>query len=177
MKTDFTTTLVVDKTPAEVFNAINNPLAWWSEEIKGRTAQLNDEFDYHFEDIHRCRVRIIELIPDQKVVWHVLDNYFKAGIFEDASHQSPEIEMAEDKTEWKDTRINFEISEVENKTYLRFTHFGLVPEYECFEVCSNGWTHYIRQSLFGLITTGKGEPNSSGKPMTSDEEKFHSTES
>lgn len=169
---DFTTTLLVDQSPKEVFNAINNPHAWWSEEIEGSTDKLNDEFNYHFEDIHRCQLKVTELIPDQKVVWLVLDNYFKPGIFEDASHK-PASEFTNDKSEWKSTKISFEISKKENKTQVRFTHLGLVPEYECFEVCSNGWTHYIRQSLFGLITTGKGQPNSTGTPMTADEEKFH----
>jgi hypothetical protein len=178
MKTsDFTTTILVDQTPQEVFNAITNPRAWWSEEIEGNTDKLNDEFNYHFEDIHRCRLKVIELIPDQKLVWYVMDNYFKPGIFEDASHHSPAGEFANDKSEWKDTKIAFEISKKENKTQLRFTHIGLVPEYECFKVCSNGWTHYIRESLFHLITTGKGKPNSTGTPMTADEEKFHAAAS
>jgi hypothetical protein len=170
---DFTTTVLVDQSPAEVFNAIITPRAWWSEEIEGSTDQLNDEFHYHFEDIHRCRLKVIELIPGQKIVWHVSDNYFKPGIFEGASQQSPGIDLTNDKSEWKDTKITFEISEKENRTQLLFTHLGLVPEYECFEVCSNGWTHYVRTSLFGLITTGKGMPNSTGAPMTEDEEKFH----
>jgi hypothetical protein len=51
---------------------------------------------------------------------------------------------------------------------------NLVPEYECFDVCSNGWNHYIHESLKGLIVTGKGQPNSTDNPMTTDEEKFHS---
>jgi len=42
---------------------------------------------------------------------------------------------------------------------LTFTHVGLVPEYECFEVCSDGWGTYVGQSLRALITTGKGMPN------------------
>jgi hypothetical protein len=170
---NFTTTIIVDQSPQQVFNAINNPRAWWSEEIEGNTNQLNDQFNYHFEDIHRCKIEITQLIPDQKVVWLVLDNYFKPGIFEEASHPSPGIELMNDKAEWVDTKIVFEIEEKENKTQLRFTHLGLTPQYECFEVCSNGWTHYIRQSLFKLITTGKGLPNSTGAPMTTDEEKFH----
>ena len=170
---DYKTTILMNQDPATVFNAINNPRAWWSEEIEGSIARLNDEFNYHFEDIHRCRIKIIELIPDQKVVWLVLDNYFKPGIFEDASNQTFGNGFTNEKSEWKDTKISFEIFQKENKTQLQFTHLGLVPEYECYEVCSNGWTHYIRQSLFGLITTGKGQPNSTGTPMTTDEEKFH----
>ena len=187
---DFTTTILVDQTPKEVFNAITNPRAWWSEEIEGSTDKLNDEFNYHFEDIHRCSLKITELIPDQKLVWLVLDNYFKPGMFEDTAKLMSErdtkrqnttsgsssdaaIELVTGKAEWVGTKISFEISKKENKTQLRFTHIGLVPEYECFEVCVNGWTHYIRESLFQLITTGKGQPNSTGAPMTVDEEKFH----
>ena len=170
---DFTTTIVVDQSPKEVFNAINNPRAWWSEEIEGSTVNLNDEFNYHFEDIHRCSLKVIELVPDQKVVWLVMENYFKPGIFEDAPNHLPDNGFTNDKSEWIDTKISFEIFEKDNKTQMRFTHLGLVPEYECFNICSNGWNHYIRKSLFNLITTGQGQPNSTGTPMTTDEEKFH----
>ena len=173
---DFTTTILVDQSPKEVFIAVNDPRAWWSEEIEGTTNKLNEEFNYHFEDIHRCRLKVVEMIPDKKVVWHVLSNYFKPGIFNDAGHQKPGSEFANDKAEWTDTKIVFEISKKDNKTQLRFTHLGLVPENECFEVCVNAWTHYIQQSLFALITTGKGEPNSTGTPMTADEEKFHAAD-
>ena len=164
---DFTTTILVDQTPKEAFNAINNVRGWWSEEIEGNTEKLNDEFKYHFEDIHRCRVKLIEVVPEQKVVWHVVDNYFKPGIF-NANGVSTQNE-----TEWVNTKISFEISRTDNKTQVRFTHFGLVPEYECFEACSSGWTHYVRESLVALIATGTGQPNSSGKPMTADEKKLH----
>jgi hypothetical protein len=172
---DFTTTILVDQTPKEAFNAINNPRGWWSEEIEGSTDKLNDEFKYHFEDIHRCQMKLIEVIADKKVVWLVMDNYFKPGIFDEASqHLSGNDGFTNDKSEWTGTKISFEISKKDNKTQIRFTHLGLVPEYECFDVCSNGWTHYIRESLLSLITTGKGQPNSTGTPRTTDEEKFHS---
>ena len=175
MKSDFTTTLLVDQSPKEVFNAINNVRGWWSEEIEGPTARLNDVFNYHFEDIHRCQIKVIEVILDKKVVWLVMDNYFKAGIFNDASNHLPSSDtLHSDKAEWTDTTISFEISKKDDKTQVRFTHLGLVPEYECFDVCSNGWNHYIQQSLLSLITTGKGEPNSTGNAKTTDEEKFQS---
>lgn len=43
---DFNTSFSVDKTPKEVFNAVNNVRGWWSERIDGVTSQLNDEFTY-----------------------------------------------------------------------------------------------------------------------------------
>ena len=160
MKTaDFNTTILVDQTPKEAFDAINNVRGWWSEEIEGGTEKLNDEFKYHYEDLHRSQMKLIEVIPDKKVIWLVKDNYFK---------------FTKDKSEWTGTKISFEISKKDNKTQIRVTHLGLVPEYECFDVCSNSWTYYMRESLLSLITTGKGQPNSTGNPMTSDEEKFHS---
>jgi hypothetical protein len=165
---DFTTTILVDQAPKEAFNSINNPRGWWSEEIEGSTDQLNDEFKYHFEDIHRCQLKVIEIIPDKKVVWLVQHNYFKPGIFNNDNG------FANDKSEWTDTKISFEISEKDNKTQVRFTHLGLVPEHECFDTCSSGWTYYIRESLFRLITTGKGQPNSTGNPMTVEEERIKS---
>ena len=156
---NFTTTLMVDQTPEEVFNAINNPRGWWTEEIEGSTEKLNDEFNYHYEDVHRCKMKIIEFIPNEKVVWLVLDNYFK---------------FTKDKSEWTGTKIIFEISEKDGKTQIHFTHLGLVPEYECYEVCRDGWTNYLHNSLRSLITTGKGQPNSTGKPKTEDEKKLGS---
>lgn len=154
---DFTTTLIVDQSPEEVFNAITNVRGWWSEQIDGNTAQLNDVFDYHYEDIHRCKVKLIEVIPNQKIVWLVEQNYFK---------------FTEDKTEWTDTKPTFEISEKNGKTALRFTHVGLVPDYECFDICRDSWTNYIQNSLKKLITTGKGMPNGKDKPQTENEKKL-----
>jgi len=140
---DYSTSFQVDQTPTEVFTAINNPRGWWSESIEGITDQLNSIYIYHYKDVHLCRIKITELIPEQKVVWHVLDNYFN---------------FTKDKSEWKNTKLIFEITKKGKKTELHFTHQGLVPEYECFEVCNEAWTHFIKDSLRGLIMTGKGQP-------------------
>src|SRR5690349_9137825 len=66
--TDFTTTLLLDQSAEAVFNAVNNPRAWWSEEIEGNTNKVNDIFNYHFEDIHRCTIKVIASVPGKKVV-------------------------------------------------------------------------------------------------------------
>ena len=141
---DFGTSFSVDQSPDQVFKAINYVRGWWSEEIEGGTDKLGDEFTYHYQDVHRCKITITELIPAKKVVWRVLDNYFN---------------FIEDQSEWKGTEIRFEISRKDNQTEVRFAHLGLVPEDECFNVCSNAWGSYINGSLRSLITTGKGKPN------------------
>ena len=141
---DFTTTILVDKTPKEAFDAINNVRGWWSERVEGGTNQLNDEFTYQRWDVHKCTMKLIEVVQDKKVVWLVMDNYFN---------------FTKDQTEWTGTKIEFEISEKENQTEVHFTHWGLVPSFECFDICFDAWSGYINNSLHSLITTGKGQPN------------------
>lgn len=145
---DYTTTLTVDQTPEDAFEAIKNVRGWWSEEIEGHADKVGDELTYHYQDVHRCKMRLVEAIPYKKVAWLVVDNYFN---------------FTEDKREWKDTKIIFEISKKGDKSEIRFTHLGLVPQYECFNVCSNAWGSYINGSLLSLIATGKGKPNQKEK--------------
>ena len=145
---NFTTALVVDQTPEEVFNAINNVRGWWSEDIEGGTRKLNDEFTYHYKDVHISKMKLIEVIPNKKIVWLVMDNHFN---------------FTKDKSEWKGNKIIFEISEKDNKTQLQFTQLGLAPEYECFNICRDARSNYIKNSLRSLITTGKGQPNPKDK--------------
>jgi len=141
---DFTTTLMVDQTPKEVYNAINNVRGWWSENIEGDTDKLNGEFIYRYKDVHYSKIKVIELIPYQKIVWQVLDNYFK---------------FTKDEREWIGTKVVIDILRKGDQTEIRFTHQGLVPQYECYEVCREAWTNYVSDSLSNLITTGKGQPN------------------
>jgi Activator of Hsp90 ATPase homolog 1-like protein len=143
-QTDFTSTILVSETPATVFNAVKNFRAWWSEEIKGHTDVLNETFFYHFKEVHLCRIKLIELSPDRKLVYEVVANEFS---------------FVKDKTEWVGTQLIFDISQEAGKTKIVFTHKGLVPGYECYNVCHDAWTSYIQGSLNNLITTGKGKPN------------------
>ncbi len=157
MNQNYTTTFTVDQSPQDVFAAVTNVRGWWSEEVEGGTEKLNDEFDYHFQDIHRCKMRLTEVVPGKKVVWLVLENYFN---------------FIQDQSEWVNTEVIFEIAEKDGKTELHFTHEGLVPAYECFEICSDAWGTYINGSLRDLITTGKGKPNAKDRPTTEAEKEM-----
>jgi hypothetical protein len=151
---NYTTTFLVDQSPKEAFDAITNVRGWWSENVEGGTAKLDDVFEYHYKDLHRCTMKLIEVVPGQKMVWLVLDNYFN---------------FTTDKTEWIGTKVSFEISRKDNKTQVVFTHIGLVPDYECYDICFDAWTGYINGSLRNLIETGKGQPNSYIAPQLEDQ--------
>lgn len=141
---NFTTTLIVNATPETVFAAINDVRGWWSEDIEGSTDTAGEAFDYHFKELHRCRIRVAELLPGKKVVWHVESNHFS---------------FTKHPAEWAGTDIVFEIGREGNDTKLVFTHRGLTPDHECFNVCHDAWTGFIQESLRNRILTDKGQPN------------------
>ena len=116
----FSTTILVDQTPEEVFNAINNVSAWWFGEIEGNSEKLNDEFTYKYETMHYSKQRVTEFIPYKRIVWLVTES---------------SLNFIEDKNEWTGTKIIFDISQKDNKTQIRFTHEGLVPKNKCYNEC------------------------------------------
>jgi len=49
---------------------------WWSENIEGSADTLGDEFSYRYKNVHRCKMKLIEVVPHNKLVWLVVDNNF-----------------------------------------------------------------------------------------------------
>ena len=142
-KNNFTVSILVDKTPKEAFDAINNVTGWWTENTTGKTNKQNDEFEVRFGDVHYSKQKLIEVIPDKRVVWLIEDS---------------KLNFIKDKSEWTGTKVVFDISKEGDKTKVTFTHEGLVPEIECYDACSNAWNEYIVDSLKKLISSGNGKP-------------------
>ena len=145
---NFTTTLLVDQTPTEVFDAIKNARGWWSglhaEEFKGDSDKINDEFTFRAGNgAHYTKQKLVELIPGKKITWLVTDS---------------KLTFAENQNEWTGTKISFDISKENNKTRIVFTHVGLVPQFECYNACAPAWTQYIQERLLlSLMMNGKAE--------------------
>lgn len=138
---NFTLTLFTEQTPEKVYQAINNVRGWWSgyysEEIIGDTEKLNDEFSFRAGGgAHYTRHKLVEVVPNKKVVWLTTDSDFS---------------YIEKKDEWTETKVIFEISKAGNKTQLVFTHEGLTPEIECYESCAPSWTMYLQNKLLAMI--------------------------
>ena len=143
-KKDYSITFLFDQPAADVFQAICNVRGWWSQTVKGRSQKLNDSFVYEHKPYHRSKQRVIEVVPDKKIVWLVTES---------------NIYFVEDPNEWLDTEISFVLSKQKSKTKLVFTHHGLTSQKACFENCAKGWDYYLEESLARLITTGKGRPD------------------
>lgn len=138
-------TLEFDEAPEQVFDAVIDVRGWWSKNIDGPTSAEGDEYLYEVPGVHRCRMRVTEVVPHERVVWFVVDNTFS---------------FVQDQEEWDGTQVRFDISSrSDGKTVLRFEHVGLKPEFECYEICHKSWLFYVEHSLRQLITTGSGMPN------------------
>lgn len=147
---DYTLTITVNAKAKTAFDNINSVTKWWTENLEGNSKKLDDEFTVHFGEVHVSTQKIIELIPDKKVVWLVTDC---------------KLNFIKDQREWTGTKISFEILERTGKTQIRFTHIGLNAGIECYGDCSNAWAHYINNSLLSLINTGMGAPGTPEKPF------------
>lgn len=142
-KQNYMATIEVSQSANEAFKSINKVTEWWMENLEGNSEKLNDIFTVDFGDKNFVTHKLIEVIPNKKVVWLVTDCY---------------LSWFNDKTEWTNTKMSFEISTTENGSQIKFTHIGLVPGIECYDMCVKGWDQYIKDSLLKLITEGEGQP-------------------
>lgn len=143
-KSDLSIRFTVPHTPQEVFAAINQVDRWWSAGIQGSSARVGDEFSYRHKGLHWSKQKVTEMVENRRVVWHVTDG---------------ELTFVQDRGEWKDTEIVFEISRKGDATEVMLTHVGLTPNVECFQACNRGWSHYFGESLRQLILSGAGSPD------------------
>lgn len=140
---NFTTTLQVNKSATDVFNTVMNVRSWWSglygEEFEGTSDKINDEFIFRAgEGMHYSRQKLVELEPNKRIVWLVTDS---------------KLDFLNNKSEWTNTTISFDITEKDENTLVQFTHTGLVPEIECYSSCAPTWTKYIQQQLLHLLSS------------------------
>jgi hypothetical protein len=143
IQTDYHATIMVNVPPLQATEAINQVKLWWTENTEGSTNKLNDLFKVTFGETF-SRFKITEMIPGEKINWLVLDC---------------NLHWMNNKKEWKDMNILWEISSSNNSTRIDMTHIGLGPGIECFEDCTKGWNHYVKESLYKLIMEGKGVPD------------------
>jgi len=144
-KQSYSATIDVALSPKEVFTRLNAVSKWWAvvagevvSEFEGLSTNLGDEFTMGFGDMHYSKQKLIEVIPDKKVVWLVTESKLNW--------------LEKNKEEWTNMEMVFEISPKGDLTELKFTHEGLVPEQECYSNCSRSWDMFIKDKLYNFMT-------------------------
>ncbi len=138
---NFSTSILVEQSPAAAYKTILNVSAWWSglyeESFEGSSEKLGDEFSFLAGGgVHYTKQKLVELVPNKKAVWLVTE---------------ANLSFVDKTDEWKGTKISFEISQEAGKTKIVFTHIGLVPEFECYDSCAPAWTQYMQERLVDAI--------------------------
>jgi uncharacterized protein YndB with AHSA1/START domain len=138
-KKNFTATIELEKSSRDVFKAITTDVSkWWGgKDFKGSSTKLNDEFTIIHEDIHYSKQKLIEVIPNKKIVWLVTESKLNW--------------LEKDKYEWTNTKMIFQIIPNGGITSVKFIHEGLVPEKECYSRCEQGWNMVIKERLFNCV--------------------------
>ena len=136
----YTATIEVAKSPKDVFNHINDVSKWWSKDFEGNSTKLNDEFIICHPDRHYSKQKLVEVIPDKKMVWLVTESKLNW--------------LEKDKHEWTNTKMIFEITSKGEKTVFPLLTKGLFPKKSVMK-CAQGWNMVIKDWLFNLCKTYK----------------------
>lgn len=116
---------------------------WWNKASTGSAQEVGDRFRVDFGSTW-VDFKVVEAAPNRRLVWHV---------------ENCHLHWLENKTEWKDTEVVWEIAGVNGVTEVKMTHVGLTPEVECFGACEAGWNFHVGKSLLKLLTEGHGLPD------------------
>jgi len=117
---------------------------WWTQDCTGETA-VGDTLHFRFGRTSKG-MRIERLEPGREVHWL-------------CTHAHIAADRLARRDEWVGTRIIFRLTSTgDGRTRLDFEHIGLVPEMECYDLCSGGWDYYL-PSLRQFAETGRGRPH------------------
>ena len=140
---DYTASIEVAASAKAAFDGINSVSKWWVTNTDGNSEKLGDVFSVRWNGPF-VTFKISESVPEKSVVWDVTDC---------------DLPFLKDTKEWVGTKVVFDIAPKGNATDITLTHVGLAPELECYGGCVKGWDQYFKDSLFKLITDGKGQPS------------------
>ena len=140
---DYSASVTANIPAQEATERINRVADWWTANFTGDSGEAGDAFTVRFGETF-VDFAVVELVPAKRIVWRVTDC---------------NLHFIEDKKEWRDTHVVFDISSDGPVTTVRMSHAGLVPEVECYEVCRKGWNFCITESLQKLLTENQGIPD------------------
>jgi len=131
--TTYTVEIEFAKSPDEVFSHLIQLSKWWPEEFVGDNIKLNTEFVLKTGDGHYSKNKVIEFVPNKKIVWLTTESLRNV-----------------DNYDWTGTKFIFELTPKATNTQLAFTYDGVVLENEqdkLTQICD----FCIKNSLYNFI--------------------------
>jgi uncharacterized protein YndB with AHSA1/START domain len=112
---------------------------WWTTNTQGESkvgGTLKFRFSAGGNDIGGFEMKVLDLQPNARVLWQVLDG----------------------PAEWIDTKISFELKQEGDYSIIVFNHQGWKEPVEFMHHCSTKWAIFL-MSMKSLLETGKGAPS------------------
>lgn len=135
----YTVEIELEKSLNDVFSHIIDLSKWWPEEFQGESIKLNTEFIFHTGDGHYSKNKVVEFVPNKKIVWLTTESIRKTDNFD-----------------WTGTKFIFELTPKGDHTLLIFTYDGIVLDNESdrlAQICDIT----IKDMFYNFITNGKGK--------------------
>lgn len=149
---NYSRTLLTQATAHEAYAALTTGFSNWWTTPEGLIRQVGDRAKFTFPPgVSYWTFEAVKLVQNQHVELACIDAFHKH------EGQPEAIE-----TEWRHSRLVWQIKTIKNKTHLHMEHHGLVPGLLCYEICEAGWDHFFGQSLQMYLDTGKGLPHIAG---------------
>jgi len=138
--------LLIAARPSQVYRALTTPdglRGWWTQDCDIGT-RIGEALTFRFGLTFKV-MQIEDLQPNTSVRWRCIDAHL----------QLPGLKLT---NEWIGTTIAFELEQTApRQTRLKVEHIGLVPEFECYDFCTQGWQQFLG-SLEAYAVTGTGMP-------------------
>ncbi len=144
---DYSSSITENIRAQEATGRISRVADWWSASFTGASDKVGDTFTVRWSDTF-VDFAVVDIVPSKKIIWRVTDC---------------NLPFIEDKKEWEDTQVVFDISSDGPATTVTMTHAGLVPGIECYNTCKKGWDFYILESLKNLLKENRGFPDMRGR--------------
>jgi hypothetical protein len=135
----YTVEIEIAKSLNDVFNHVIDVSKWWPEDFEGTSIKLDTEFIFSTGDSHYSKNKVIEFVPNKKLVWVTTESRRKTDNFD-----------------WTGTKMIFELIPQEDTTMLQFTYDGVVLENEwdrLVQICDMT----IKELFYNFIINGKGK--------------------
>jgi hypothetical protein len=136
---NYTVEIEVAKSPDDVFNHVISLSKWWPEEFEGENIKLNTEFIFKTGDMHYSKNKVVEFVPNKKIVWLTTGSRRRTDDFD-----------------WTGTKFIFELTPRGDNTVLKFTYDGVILDTESdrlVQICDMT----IKEIFYNFITYGKAK--------------------
>ncbi|HXB42468.1 MAG TPA: SRPBCC domain-containing protein [Puia sp.] len=136
---NYTVAIEIPKSPNDVFTHLIDLAKWWPEDFAGEDIKLNSEFVFSTGDSHYSKNKVIEFLPNKKLVWLVTESIRKT-----------------DNYDWTGTKMIFDLTPKGDNTIVKFTYDGVVLENETdrlVQICDMT----LKEMFYNFIANAQGK--------------------